>query len=112
MAYDEKLAERIRKYLNDRVAATEKRMMGGLTFMVNEKMCVGAVNDSLMVRFDPDLHDQILAKPGVRPMDFTGKPMQGYVFVDQSVVGGDELLGFWLDLALSFNPRAKASKRK
>ena len=112
MSYDENLAARVRGSFSARADVTEKKMIGGLTFMVNEKMCVGVVNESLMVRFDPDLHEQMVTRPGVRPMDFTGKPMQGYVFVDHDAVGNDESPRSSLELALSFNPRAKASKRK
>jgi TfoX/Sxy family transcriptional regulator of competence genes len=112
MSYNEALAERIRKSFSGRTDVAEKAMMGGLTFMVNDKMCVGVVNDALMVRFDPNLQDQMLAKPGVRPMDFTGRPMSGYIFVEESAVESDESLRFWLELAIAFNPKAKASKRK
>jgi len=76
MAYDEKLADRIREILVDQPVVEEKQMMGGVTFMVNNKMCVGIVKDEMMARIDPEQYDDALEKHGCRPMDFTGKPMK------------------------------------
>ena len=81
MVYDEKLAERVRKTLIHQKAIEEKKMMGGLTFMVNGKMCVGILKDDLMVRLNPEVYDAALKKEGCRKMDFTGRPMKGFVFV-------------------------------
>ena len=81
MAYDEKLAYRIRRLL-PRAKVEEKKMMGGLTFMVNGKMCVGILKDNLMARIGPDVYELALHKKGCREMNFTGKPMKGFVFVD------------------------------
>ena len=79
MAYDEKLADRIRERLVDLPHVEEKEMMGGLTFMVNGKMCVGIIKDEMMCRIDPELHDQLVEMPGCRTMDFTKRPMRGYI---------------------------------
>ena len=87
-----------------------KKMMGGLAFMVDEKMCMGTAKQKLMVRFDPALHDEVLARPGAGPMDFTGKPMRGYVFVEAEALQATGALASWIDLALAFNPRAKRTK--
>ena len=84
--------------------------MGGLTFMVNGKMCVGVLKGDLMARIDPDIYKFALRKKGCREMDFTGKPMKGFVFVGPSGTSGKKDLKYWLDLALDFNKRAKASK--
>jgi hypothetical protein len=81
MAYNEKLAERIRDEFSGVRKVEEKKMMGGLTFMVNGKMCVGIVNDDLMARIDPEKYEAALAKKGCREMYFTGRPMKGFVFV-------------------------------
>ena len=113
MGYDEKLADRIREI----VAATdnsieEKKMFGGLCFMVNEKMCVGVEQDRLMIRLDPNQYEELLEKPGVHPMDFTGKPMKGYVFVDIEELKSKKQLEYWMTLALQYNKVAKISKRK
>ena len=87
-------------------------MMGGLTFMVNGKMCVGIVKDELMVRVDPELYESALEKPGAKPMDFTGRPMRGFLFVEPLGMKDDASLTYWLELALEFNKRAKSSKKR
>jgi TfoX/Sxy family transcriptional regulator of competence genes len=113
MAYNEFLADRIRLYLNQKsVIYREMKMMGGLAFMVNEKMCVGILKEDLMVRLDPEIREKVLSKKGCREMDFTGRPMKAFVFVDPDGTDMDTGLAYWIDLALEFNPRAKASKKK
>lgn len=113
MAYDESLAERIQISLNQRsVNYLAKKMMGGLCFMVNDKMCIGIVKNELMCRVDPEQEPILLKKSGVRPMDFTGKPMKGYLFVHPSAIDHDKELGFWIQTCLDFNPKAKASKKR
>ena len=118
MAYDEYFADRVRQVFSDKhVAYIEKKMMGGLCFMVDDKMCVGVHQDKqgddhLMIRLDPDIYEQALQRPGAREMDFTGRPMKGFVFVDASGCDEDETLQEWVQLALDFNPKAKSSKRK
>jgi TfoX/Sxy family transcriptional regulator of competence genes len=112
MAYNEKLADRVRVFFEDLPKVEEKNMMGGLTFMVNGKMCVGILKDELMARIDPDVYDSALERQGCREMNFTGKPMRGFVFVDESGTEGKKSLDQWLNLALEFNKRAKASKPK
>ena len=86
--------------------------MGGLTFMVNGKMCVGVVRDDLMVRLAPEVYEAALERPGCREMDFTGKPMRGFVFVGPEGLRTEEQLEYWLELALTFNNAAKASKKR
>jgi TfoX/Sxy family transcriptional regulator of competence genes len=113
MAYDEHLAERISGSLKEKHVSFEaKNMMGGLCYLINGKMAVGIVKNSLMARIDPELYEKALSKKGCRPMDFTGKPMKGYVFVDPAGVDMDKDLEYWIELSLDFNPRAKASKKK
>ena len=112
MAYNEKLAERIREELSSVRKVEEKKMMGGLTFMVNDKMCVGIANDDLMVRIDPEEYEVALTKKGCREMDFTGRPMKGFVFVGSEGTKGKKDLSHWISLALKFNKKAKASKKK
>ncbi len=113
MAYDEYLAERIGKILSSKkVNFIEKKMMGGLCFMVDDKMCLGVVKDALMARVDPDIYEEALNREGARPMDFTGRPMKGYVFVEPEGVDMEADLESWVDLCLDFNPRAKSSKKK
>lgn len=113
MAYDEKLADRVREIITvTHKKVEEKRMFGGLCFMVNDKMCIGVKMDRIMVRFDPALHESIMEKEGVRPMSFTTRSVKGFVFVDSSVLPTKKKLEHWVKLALEFNKVAKASKKK
>lgn len=112
MAYSEKLAGRIRERLADAKKVNEKEMMGGLTFMVNDKMCIGIIKDEMMCRIDPDLQDEVLSKNGCRIMDFTGRPMKGYVMVDESGMKSKKDFEYFIGLCLSFNKVAKSSKKK
>jgi len=111
MAYDEKLADRIRQRLAKVPRVEEKPMMGGLTFMVNGKMCVGIIKDELMCRIDRDLHEASVEKTGCRTMDFTNRPMIGYVLIDDSGMKSQKDFDYWINLSLDFNKRAKASKK-
>lgn len=104
MAYNEFLADRIRHAFSEKnIITEEKKMMGGLTFMLNNKMCVGVVHDELMARIGPNEYANALQKPGVRPMDFTGRPMKGYVFVNSEGMDKDEELADWVNLSVAFN---------
>ncbi len=89
-----------------------KRMFGGVCFLVDGKMCLGIVDDSLMVRFDPERSEELLSRPGARMMDFTKRPMKGYAFVGPEGHRDNAWLSKWIDLALEFNPRARSSKKE
>ena len=102
MTYDVRLAERIRKTLARRKGITEKKMFGGIAFMLNGNMVCGVVMDDLMVRVGPDHHDEALAQPHARPMDFTGRPMKGFIYVAPAGCKTDAALGKWVDMAASF----------
>lgn len=112
MAYSEKLADRIRERLADLPVVEEKEMMGGLTFMVHDKMCVGIIKDEMMCRIDPELHETVVEMTGCRTMDFTKRPMKGYILIDDSGMRTPEEFEYWIKLALDFNPRARSSKKK
>ena len=112
MPYSETLANRIRERLADLPNIEEKEMMGGLTFMYNDKMCVGIIKDELMCRIDPTLHETAVEKIGCRTMDFTKRPMKGYVLIDENGMRTQKDFDYWIDLALDFNKKAKSSKRK
>ena len=113
MAYDEKLADRVRELIaEEHKDVEEKRMFGGLCFMVDDKMCVGVEKDRLMVRLDPAKYDEAMEREGAKPMDFTGKVMKGFLFVDIDAVNTKKKLQYWIDLALEYNKVAKASKKK
>lgn len=111
MAYNEELANRVRERLADLPNIEEKAMMGGLTFMYNNKMCVGIIKDDLMCRINPELHDSAVEKTGCRTMDFTKRPMKGYVFIDEEGLQSQKDFDYWIELALEFNASAKASKK-
>lgn len=112
MAYDEQLADRVRRAFGaTRTKFEEKRMMGGLCFMVEGKMCVGVDKSRLMARIDPDGYEAALRGKGCVPMDFTGRPLRGFVFIDPAGLATDTDLNHWLKLALAFNPKAKSSKK-
>jgi TfoX/Sxy family transcriptional regulator of competence genes len=112
MAYDEKLAERIRSGLSHLSHIEEKEMMGGLSFLYNGKMCVGIIKDEMMCRIAPELHDKAVEQHGCRVMDFTGRPMKGWVMVDESGMKTRKELDYWIGLALEYNATAKKSKKK
>jgi len=113
MAYNEKLADKVREYIFQTYKnVVEKKMFGGLCFMVNEKMCVGVEAERLMVRLDPLKYEEAMEKEGAKPMDFTGKIMKGYVFVDIEALNTKKKLEYWLRLALEYNKIAKTSKKK
>jgi TfoX/Sxy family transcriptional regulator of competence genes len=112
MAYNEKLASRTREIIAlTEKKIEEKKMFGGLCFMVNDKMCIGVEKERLMVRLDPGMYDEVMEKEGCEPMDFTGKVMKGFVFVNEGVLNTKKKLEFWVKLALEYNKIAKVSKK-
>ena len=102
MAYDEGLAERIREVMSSQVDVIEKRMFGGLAFMVHGYMCCGVSGDELMLRVGPDQHDQALSLPHARVMDFTGRPMKGFIYVSHEGLASDEQLAEWVNRGLDY----------
>ncbi len=112
MAYNEDLVDRTREIISKTHSdVVEKKMFGGLCFMVNEKMCVGVQKDQLMVRINSDNYEILLEKEGSNPMEFTGKVMKGYLFIDAEVLESAKKLSFWINEALAFNVIAKQSKK-
>jgi TfoX/Sxy family transcriptional regulator of competence genes len=111
MPYNESLAQRVREALAGTRKVQEKKMMGGLTFMVDNKMALGILRDDLMVRFDPAAHDDALRRTGSREMDFPGRPMRGFIFVGPDGTRLKRDLDHWVEMALAYNKIAKASKK-
>lgn len=109
MAFSEHQADRIRQRLKHIKVLEEKKMMGGMIFMVNEKMCVGididkkTNKDRLMVRVGKLAYEDLLNKKGSRKMDFTGKPMRGFLFIGPDGFDMEDDLDFWVERALEFN---------
>ena len=101
MAYDEELADRVRNVLGPR-APVEKNMFGGLAFLLDGNMAVGVLGEDLVARVGPDAEQESLAQPGARPMDFTGRPMKGWIFVESDAIAEDDQLGSWIDRSLAF----------
>src|SRR5436853_165044 len=106
MAYNEKLADKTREIISrTHKNVEEKKMFGGLCFMVNGKMCVGVESERLMVRFDPERNDEVMEKEGCEPMNFTGKVMKGYAFVDIDALNTKKQLEYWIGLEIDFNKK-------
>lgn len=102
MAYDEALAQRVRDLVRDKQAVTELKMFGGVAFMLRGHMFVGISDRSLMARVGPLNYERVLARSGVHEMDFTGRPMRGYVFVDAEALESDADLKEWVELCADF----------
>src|SRR3954451_10281593 len=96
VAYNEELAGRVRAALADRTDVEEKKMFGGLSFMVAGQMCCGVLKNDLIVRIEPGEFDTLIAQPHVRPFDFTGRPTQGMLYVDASGLADAEVLRTWV----------------
>ena len=112
MAFDEGLADRTRAALGHVRGVTEIRMFGGLCFTVHGNMAVGVTGDELMVRLSPEEGEAALARPGVRPMDFTGKPMKGFVFVGAEGLKTERMLRRWVDRGVEFASSLPPKKPK
>lgn len=113
MAYNEELAMRVRSALQTgKIRFEEKSMFGGLSFMVRDKMCCGVLKDDLVIRIDPDQHEELLKKRHVRPMDFTGKPMKGWIYVAPQGIRTEAALQDFLELALAYSVLSKKSSAK
>jgi TfoX/Sxy family transcriptional regulator of competence genes len=111
MAYDERLAARIRSLLGAGPDVREQKMFGGIAFMVEDRMAVGVIHDDLMVRVGDDAHADALAKPHARPMDFVGKPMRGMVYVAPAGVASDRDLAGWVAAGTAY-ARSQPAKRR
>jgi TfoX/Sxy family transcriptional regulator of competence genes len=112
MAINEKLANRVRELLADVDKVDEKKMFSGIAFMVDEKLCIGVRGDNIMLRIDPAIHDELVEKPGCSSMIMKGKDLDGYVVVDEAVLGSEKQLNYWIKLALDYNPKAKATTKR
>jgi len=117
MAYDPALAARVRRLVLGRKGVTEKAMFGGLAYLLDGRMFCGVLGGELLARVGPGAHDEAMARPHVRVMDFTGRPMRGYVFVGAKAIGREAALARWLDecarhaATLPEKAKGKASRR-
>ena len=112
MAYDEKLAERIRTVIGSRGDVTEQKMFGGVAFLRSGKMFCGIVKDDLMVRVGPERFAAALARAHVRPMDFTGRPVNGYVFVGPGGSRTERAIRNWIDQGMAFVSTLEGATKK
>ena len=112
MSYDEGIAERVRTALAGQDGVVEKKMFGGLAFMVRGNMCCGVSGTDLMLRVGPDAYSQALEEPDARKMDFTGKALTGFVYVDQTADDAQERLRQWLDRALEYAASLPSKQNK
>ncbi len=113
MACDLHLAERISRIFEEKNLPTrEMKMMGGLCYKLDEKMCIGIIKNELMARVGPGNYDDWLAREGCKEMNFTSRSMKGYVFVDGDGIETEKNLEYYIDLAIGYNPKTKASKKR
>ena len=105
MTYNEELASMIRESIKGKRNITEKKMFGGLAFLFKGKMFCGIVKDDLMIRTGPEMYEKALSKPHSRPMDFTGKPMKGFVYVNSQGYKTKKSLTTWISLGLNYTSK-------
>ena len=110
MAYDEKLAGRVRKVLAKRKAIAEKKVFGGVAFLLNGNMCCGLHGQELIVRLNPEETDQALAKPHTRIFDMTGRPMKGWILVEPAGLAREDALAKWVRVGVDYAASLPAKK--
>jgi len=110
MAFSEELAARVREQLVDVKKLEEKQMFRGMCFMVDDKMCICINQDEIMCRIGPDHYESALERPGCRAMLRNGKPIEGFVYVNERFLENKKDLSYWVNLSLAYNKRAKSSK--
>jgi hypothetical protein len=113
MAYNSKLADRVREYLAQfpELTIEEKKMFSGLAFMVNGKMCINVSGDNLMCRFDPGMEKEVSERTGYLPVIMKGRETRGYCYVEPEGFRNREDFEYWVELCLDFNDRAKSSRK-
>lgn len=112
MAYNETLAARIRQALSGVKNMEEKKMFGGIAFMVDDKMCLGVNKDDMMLRCEPGHTDELLKHKDVRMFDLSGKPMKGWLLIADKAIEDQQQFDYWVALALNANKKIKASPKK
>lgn len=110
MAYNEKLAGRIRKAIEHMPEVREKKMFGGLAFMVNDKMCITTSANRIMCRIDPLIHEDLIKRKGCSTVIMRGREYKGYVYVDADSIKNKKDFDYWIELALQYNKKVKSSK--
>jgi TfoX/Sxy family transcriptional regulator of competence genes len=111
MAYDEKLAERISKILKGKRGLVEKKMFGGIAYMLKDKMFVGIAKNQLMVRVLNERYEEYLKKPHAKEMDFTGRPLKGFLYISEDGIKTDKQLSKWIDAGIEFVMKSLPKKK-
>lgn len=112
MAYNEKIADKIRIALNGTKNLVEKKMFGGIAFMVNDKMCLGVYKDDIMLRCEPERMEELLSKQGVRPFDLTSKPMKGWLLINEDGISTKKNFDYWIQIAVESSKKTTTKKKK
>ena len=112
MAYDLALAERIAGLLEGKKRLTQKRMFGGVSFLVNGKMCCGVIGNKLVARVGQERYDALLRKPYAKPMDFTGRPLRGFIYVLSQGLRNHQSLKTWVDRGLRYTESVPAKRKR
>lgn len=113
MAYNEKLATRVRELITQTHKISDKKeIFKGLCFMVDDKMCVAVHTDEIMIRINPELDETVREMAGCKPMQMKAKVLKGYYFISDDVLKTKKQLNYWVQLALEYNKLAKSSKKK
>jgi TfoX/Sxy family transcriptional regulator of competence genes len=112
MPFNEKIADRIRTALAETKNVVEKKMFGGIAFMISDKMCVGVDKDAIMLRCEPEMTAELLSKKGARHFDLTGKPMKGWLLVDEEGTKSKKDFDFWIHTAIEANKKTTKTKKK
>jgi len=112
MAYNEKLANQIRRALAPLPDVMEKKMFGSLAFMVDGKMCLTAGAYKMMCRIDPNIHDEAIKRKGCRTVVMKGREYKGYIYVDEDSLLAKDNFDYWVKLALDFNKKARSSNKR
>ena len=102
MAFDETLAARVREILSPVAGFSEKKMFGGLCFLIHGNMCCGVLKAELVLRLEPEAAQELLSRPHTRPMDFTGRPLKGFVFIEAEGLVTDRQMHAWISTSLAF----------
>jgi len=111
MPYNEQTAERVRRALAGTRKVTEKKMFGGIAFMVNDKMCVGVDKDDLIIRCAPEMTDELLSKKGARLFDLTGRPMKGWLLIGPEGTSTPKGFDYWVGVAREANKDLQKRKK-
>ncbi len=111
MAYSEKLANKIRIALSHLSNVKEKKMFGGLAFMINDKMCITVGAEKIMCRIEPDFHEDAIRKKGCSTVVMGKREYKGYVRIDEDALKTQKIFDYWIGLALDYNKIARASKK-